>query len=277
MDYGDVDLLQQIVVQVRERSSLEPRIAVLLGTGLGGLAERIEAEVTIPYQDLTGMPVSTAESHKGELILGRLCGVPTVAFSGRLHAYEGHSLQEVVVPVRLAKLLGAETLIMASACGGMNPHYDVGEVAVLVDHINLLGGNPLVGRNDERLGGRWPDMIEPYSESLIAAAERAALSQQVRLHEAVYVAVLGPCLETRAEYRMLRVLGADLVGMSTVPETIAAVHCGMRVLAFGIVTDRCLPDALEPANIAKIIEAANSAEPVLAGLISHVLEHEFTT
>lgn len=274
MDYGSADVLQAIVDQIRVRCELRPRIAILLGTGLGGLADRIEAEVSIPYVDLDGMPVSTAESHKGELILGRLAGVPMVGFSGRLHAYEGHSLAEVVVPVRLGKLLGAEILIMASACGGMNPHYDVGEVALLVDHINLMHGNPLLGRNDDRIGPRWPDMIEPYDERLIAAAHRAALAQGARLHEAVYVAVTGPCLETRAEYRMLRGIGADLVGMSTVPETIAAVHAGLRVLAFGIVTDRCLPDALEPVDVARIIAAANGAEPVLAGLITHVLEHE---
>ncbi|MHC5067976.1 MAG: purine-nucleoside phosphorylase [Planctomycetota bacterium] len=268
---ADFDSLTAIADQVRAHSSLRPKLAILLGTGLGGLAERIEAETTIPYGELSGMPVSTAEGHAGELILGHLDGVAVVAFSGRLHCYEGYEAAAVVVPVRLAKLLGAETLIMGSACGGMDPRYAVGDVVVIEDHINLMGANPLVGANDERIGPRWPDMIEPYDRGLVAEAHAAALAEGIRLHQGVYVGVLGPCLETRAEYRMLRALGADLVGMSTVPETIAAVHCGLRVLAFGIVTDLCLADALEPASIEAIIAAANAGEPKLAAIIARVI------
>jgi purine-nucleoside phosphorylase len=257
--------------QVRARSALIPRVAILLGTGLGGVAEKIKAECRIPYGELRGMPVSTAESHKGEVVLGTLAGEPVIAFSGRLHCYEGHNIRDVVAPVRLAKRLGASVLIMGSAVGGLNPQYAVGDLVVIEDHINFMGVNPLVGENDDRFGPRWPDMINTYDTYLRDLAQQVALSQQVRLHRGVYVGVLGPNLETRAEYRMLRTLGADLVGMSTVPEAVAAVHCGLKTLAFAIVTDRCLPDALEAANVPAIIAAAKGAEPVLTGLIMGIL------
>ena len=263
--------LAGLVTQVRAHSALVPEVAILLGTGLGGVASRIEAVARIPYHDLVGMPHATAESHQGEVVLGRLAGRSVVAFSGRLHCYEGHAAAEVVVPVRLAKLLGATALIMGSAVGGLDPEYQVGDLCVLEDHLNLMGVNPLVGPNDDTLGPRWPDMEEPYDGRLIALAQEVALGQALRLHQAVYAGVLGPNLETRAEYRMLRTLGADVVGMSTVPEAIAAVHCGLRTLAFAIVTDRCLPDALAKADIRAIIAAANGAEPKLTALISGIL------
>jgi purine-nucleoside phosphorylase len=263
--------LDALVAQIRTQCHFVPKVGILLGTGLGGLGERIQAEARIPYASLEGMPRPTADSHKGEIILGRLGDVQVVAFSGRLHAYEGHSLQDVVTPVRLIRRLGAETMIMGSAVGGLDPRHQVGDLVVLHDHINLMGVNPLVGPNDDRVGPRWPDMIEPYSHKLRKLAIEVALEQHVTLHEAVYAAVLGPNLETRAEYRMLRTLGADVVGMSTVPEAIAAVHCGLRTLSFAVVTDRCLPDALGPANIQQIISAANDAEPVLTQIITAVL------
>jgi purine-nucleoside phosphorylase len=256
---------------IRARCPLEPHVAVLLGTGLGGLAERIEAQARIPYHDIPGMAASTAHSHKGELVLGTLAGVPVAGFSGRLHLYEGHSPADVVAPVRLAKWLGAKALVMGSAVGGMNPLYQQGDLVVLEDHLNLMGVNPLVGPNDERVGQRWPDMIDTYDARLRELALATALERGVQLHRAVYAGVLGPNLETRAEYRWLRSCGADVVGMSTVPEAIAAVHCGLRTLAFAIVTDRCLPDCLEPADIHKIIAAANRSEPVLAGLVTALL------
>lgn len=265
------DQLTHLAKQVKARAKTKPRVAILLGTGLGGLADKIKAEKRIPYHELEGMPVSTAESHKGEIVLGTLGAVPVVAFSGRLHSYEGHSPSDIVVPVRLAKYLGAKTLVMGSAVGGLNPQYQLGDLVVLEDHLNLMGINPLVGPNDDRVGPRWPDMIEPYDTKLRGLALAEALAQGQALHQGVYAAVLGPNLETRAEYRMLRQLGADVVGMSTVPETIAAVHCGLKTLAFAIVTDRCLPDALEPANIAKIIAAAKGAEPKLTALISKLM------
>ena len=263
--------LTHLTKQVRTRAKTKPRVAILLGTGLGGLAERLQVEVRIPYHELDGMPVSTAESHKGEVVLGTLAGVPVAAFSGRLHGYEGHSPADLVMPVQLAKYLGAKTLIMGSAVGGLNPQYQIGDLAVLEDHLNLMGINPLVGTNDERVGPRWPDMINTYDVKLRELARAEALSQGLTLHQAVYAGVMGPNLETRAEYRMLRLLGADVVGMSTVPEAIAAVHCGIRCLTFVIITDRCLPDALEPANIQKIIAAANSAEPKLTALLTKLL------
>jgi purine-nucleoside phosphorylase len=265
------DQLTTLVAQIRKRCKLKPAVAILLGTGLGGVAKRIKAEVRIPYDELEGMPRATAESHKGEIVLGTLSGVNVVAFSGRLHCYEGHSPADVVVPVRLAKILGAKTLIMGSAVGGLNPQYQVGDLAILEDHINLMGISPLVGPNDDRIGPRWPDMFSTYDRKLIALADEVALSKQVHLHKAVYVGVLGPNLETKAEYRMLRNFGGDVVGMSTVPEAIAAVHCGLRTLAFAIITDRCIADALEPANVPKIIAAANGAEPLLTELITAVL------
>ncbi len=263
--------LDALAAQVRKRCDLKPKAALLLGTGLGGVAERIKAVCRIPYSDLAGMPRSTAESHKGEVVLGHLADVPVVAFSGRLHAYEGHSPNEVVVPVRLGRRLGAESLIMGSAVGGLNPQYRIGDIVLLEDHINFMGINPLVGENDDRVGPRWPDMIHTYDPRLLEAAESVALAARIKVHRGVYVGVLGPNLETRAEYRMLRALGADVVGMSTVPEAIAAVHCGLRTLAFAIVTDRCLADALEPANVPAIIAAAKGAEPVLTSLITGLM------
>ncbi|MBA2479697.1 MAG: purine-nucleoside phosphorylase [Planctomycetes bacterium] len=257
--------------QVRKRCDLVPSVALLLGTGLGGVAERLKAVCRVPYAELAGMPKSTAESHKGEVVLGHLSGIPVVAFSGRLHAYEGHSSADVVVPVRLGRRLGAHSLIMGSAVGGLNPQYQIGDIVGIEDHINLMGVNPLIGPNDDRVGSRWPDMIHTYDPKLLKLAGEVAMDAKIRLHRGVYVGVLGPNLETRAEYRMLRTLGADVVGMSTVPEAIAAVHCGMKTLAFAIVTDRCLPDALEPANVPAIIAAANAAEPVLTTLITALL------
>jgi purine-nucleoside phosphorylase len=263
--------LDHLASQIRKRCELTPAVALLLGTGLGGVADRIEKVCAIPYGEIDGMPRSTAHSHKGEVVLGRIGTTPVVAFSGRLHAYEGHSPADVVVPVRLGRRLGAHTLIMGSAVGGLNPQYRIGEVVVLEDHINLMGFSPLSGENDERVGPRWPDMIHTYDPTLVKLVGEVAMEARIPLPRAVYVGVLGPNLETRAEYRMLRSFGADVVGMSTVPEAIAAVHCGMRTLALAIVTDRCLPDALEPANVPAIIKAANGAEPLLTTLITGVL------
>lgn len=263
--------LDALCAAIRVRSHLTPKVAILLGTGLGGLAERITADARIQFAAIDGMPSASVEGHKGEFVLGHLAGVPVVACSGRLHCYEGHSAADVVLPVRIMRKLGASVLVMGSAVGGLDPRHHVGDLVVLHDHLNLMGVNPLVGPNDERIGPRWPDMIEPYDQELRRLAIAEALTQHVALHEAVYAAVLGPNLETRAEYRMLRMLGADVVGMSTVPEAIAAVHCGLRTLALGIITDRCLPDALAPADVPAIIAAAQDAEPVLTQIITALL------
>jgi purine-nucleoside phosphorylase len=257
---------------VRRRYDARPEVAVILGTGLGALGEAIDVDATIDYIDLPGFPLSTVESHAGRLLCGRLSGKRVVAMQGRFHRYEGYSLQQVTFPVRVLRELGAHTLVVASASGGMHPLWNPGDLLLIADHINLLGDSPLIGPNDDALGPRFPDMSEPYDERLRALARAVALERRIVLREGVYVAVTGPNLETRAEYRFLRALGADVVGMSTVPEAIVAVHGGMRVLGLSIITDRCLPDALEPASVEQIIAVAQRAEPNLSALVAGVLE-----
>ena len=257
---------------VRQRSKLRPEVAIVLGTGLGRLAREIEVEATIPYGELPGFPLSTVESHSGRLLLGRLGRRAVVAMEGRFHRYEGYDLGQVTFAVRVLHALGARTLVVSNACGGMHPLWSPGDLVLLSDHINLLGDNPLIGPNDDRLGPRFPDMSAPYDSALRALARASALELGLVLREGVYVAVPGPSLETRAEYRMLRAMGADVVGMSTVPEVIVAVHQGMRVMGISIITDQCLPDALEPADIGRIIETANRAEPQLTRLVTTVVE-----
>jgi len=266
------DRVQAAAAVVRGRSALVPEIGIILGTGLGGLASEIVVEAEVPYGEIPGFPLSTVETHAGRLLLGRLGGRPVVAMQGRFHRYEGYDLQQVTFPVRVLHALGAGTLIVSNACGGMNPLWGSGDLVLLSDHINLLGDNPLVGPNDERLGPRFPDMSAPYDPELRALARKAALELGIMLREGVYVAVPGPNLETRAEYRMLRALGADVVGMSTVPEVIVAGHQGMRTIGISIITDQCLPDALEPADIGRIIATAGRAEPQLTRLIATLVE-----
>lgn len=257
---------------VRDRTDVVPEVAIVLGTGLGGLAREIEVETAIEYAEVPGFPLSTVESHAGRLLCGTLGGKRVIAMQGRFHRYEGYSLQQVTFPVRVLRALGAETLVVSNACGGMNPLWAPGDLMLIADHINFLGDNPLIGPNDDRLGARFPDMSCPYDLALRDLARRVAMEQGVVLREGVYVAVAGPNLESRAEYRMLRALGADVVGMSTVPEVIVAVHGGMRVLGLSIITDQCLPDALELADIATIIATAGRAEPRLTRLVCGVLE-----
>ncbi len=247
-------------------------MGIILGTGLGALAEEIEAEATIPYPEIPHFPRSTVESHKGQLVCGKLAGQTVVAMEGRFHLYEGYSVAQVTYPIRVLKELGCSILLVSNAAGGMNPLHEKGDLVVLEDHINLMGVNPLVGPNDERLGPRFPDLIEPYDRSLQDLALKAALDEKIVAHRGVYVAVTGPNLETRAEYRFLRGIGADVVGMSTVPEVLVAIHAGMRVLGFSIVTDRCLPDALEPVKIEDILAVAREAEGKLRRIVRRVLE-----
>lgn len=266
------DDIQRAADTVRARAPLTPAVGIILGTGLGGLAEEVAVEATVPYETIPGFPLSTVESHAGRLLLGRLGGKPVVAMQGRFHRYEGYSLAQVTFPVRVLHALGASTLVVSNACGGMHPLWDAGDLVLLADHINLLGDNPLVGPNDDRLGPRFPDMSAPYAAELRALARDAARELGITLREGTYVAVAGPNLETRAEYRMLRTIGADVVGMSTVPEVIVANHEGMRVLGISIITDQCLPDALEPADIGRIIETARRAEPALTRLVRRVVE-----
>ena len=266
------DEIQRAMNAVRAHAALRPDVGIVLGTGLGGLAGEIAVKATVPYEEIPGFPLSTVESHAGRLLLGDLGGRPVVAMQGRFHRYEGYSLAQVTFPVRVLHALGASTLIVSNACGGMHPLWAPGDLVLLADHINLLGDNPLVGRNDERLGPRFPDMSAPYDPGLRSIARQAAVELGMTLREGTYVAVPGPNLETRAEYRMLRTIGADVVGMSTVPEVIVANHEGMRVLGVSIITDQCLPDALEPADISRIIATAGRAEPSLTKLIRRTVE-----
>jgi purine-nucleoside phosphorylase len=257
---------------VRARFPHPVDAAVILGTGLGALAQQMEVQTVIDYKDLPNFPLSTVESHQGRLLCGTLAGKTVVAMQGRFHRYEGYSLQQVTFPVRVLRALGASTLVVSNACGGMNPLWSAGDLMLISDHINLLGDNPLIGPNDDTLGPRFPDMSAPYDAALRDTARAVALEAGVNMREGVYAAVQGPNLETRAEYRFLRLIGADVVGMSTVPEVIVARHGGMRVLGLSIITDMCLPDALEPANIDDIINVARTAEPKLAAVVRGVLE-----
>jgi purine-nucleoside phosphorylase len=257
---------------IRERTEIAPRVGIILGTGLGRLGEEIEVESVIPYAEIPHFSPSTVESHPGRLLLGRLGGKPVVAMQGRLHRYEGYSLQEVTFPVRVLRALGAEVLVVSNACGGMNPLWSPGDLMLIADHINLLGENPLAGPNHDELGPRFPDMSAAYDPELQRLAAEVALDAGIPLRRGVYVAVTGPNLETRAEYRMLRAIGADVVGMSTVPEVIVAVHAGMRVLGISIITDACLPDALEPASLPQILAVAAGAEPQLSTIVRGVVE-----
>ena len=266
------DQIQESLQFIRSKWSGTAKVGIVLGTGLGNLAKQIKADVTFPYEKIPNFPRSTVETHAGNLVVGTLNGVPVAAMEGRFHAYEGYDPKQITFPVRVIQALGAEMLVVSNACGGMNPQYRQGDIMVLEAHINLLGINPLVGINDDRLGPRFPDMCEPYDKKLIDLALVVARQENFVAHKGVYVAVLGPNLETRAEYRFLRGIGADVVGMSTVPEVLVAVHCGMKVLGLSIVTDMALPDALKPGDVAEIIATANAAEPKLTKIVCGVLE-----
>lgn len=263
--------IDEAVSAIRSRSRLRPEWAIVLGTGIGGLARAIEAEAEIPFEAIPHFVRSTVIGHKGRLILGRLEDRAVVAMDGRFHAYEGYSIAQIVFPVRVAKGLGARALVVSNACGAMNPLFRRGDLMVIDDHINLMGMNPLVGPNDDSLGPRFPDMAAPYDPELIRIAEEVAVEQKIPLRKGVYVAVLGPNLETRAEYRFLRIIGADVVGMSTVPEVLAGVHAGLRIVGFSIVTDMGLPDNLHPVNIEEILKVAAEAEPKLTALVRGVI------
>jgi purine-nucleoside phosphorylase len=267
-----LERIETAAAVVRGRISVTPELAIILGTGLGGLASRIESPIAIEYGEIPGFPLSTVESHAGRLLSGRLAGRPVLAMQGRFHRYEGYSLQQATFPLRVLRQLGARTLIVSNACGGMHPDWHAGDLMLIADHINLLGDNPLVGPNDDRLGTRFPDCSALYDENLRAIAREVAAGQGTVLREGVYVAVAGPNLETRSEYRMLRDLGADVVGMSTVPEVLVASHAGMRVLGISIITDMCLPDELEVASLDRILAIAGAAEPKLTELVAAVVE-----
>lgn len=264
--------LEEAVDAVRQRNSSKPDVAIVLGTGLGALAREIEVETAVRYQDIPHFPLSTVETHTGQLLLGVLAGRRVVAMEGRFHLYEGYAASRIAHAIRVLHGLGARTLIVSNACGVMNTDWRAGDVMLMADHINLLGDNPLIGPNLDELGPRFPDMSDAYDPELRRRALRVGNRAGIQLREGVYVAVAGPNLETPAEYKMLRLLGADVVGMSTVPEVIVARQLGMRVLGISIITDECFPDQLEPASIEKIIATARGAEPKLTAIVKGVLE-----
>ena len=264
--------LEESLEAVRKVTSWAPEVAVILGTGLGNLARRIKTEAEVNYSAIPHFPRVTVESHAGKLVFGTLSGKKVAALEGRFHAYEGYSMEEVTFPVRLIHELGAKILVVSNAAGGINLDYKKGDLVLIEDHINLMGVNPLSGPNDDRLGPRFPDLSQPYSKRLIQLTEAAAGALKLQVRRGVYLAVTGPNLETRAEYRMIQRLGADLVGMSTVPEVLAGVHMGMEILGVSVVTDVCDPDHLEPVDIKEIIRTANEAGPKLDRLIEAALQ-----
>lgn len=265
--------ISETTAYIRRHTKMRPSIGIVLGTGLGGLVKEIRREVELEYEDIPNFPTSSVPSHEGKLIFGKLAGKPVVVMQGRNHYYEGYTMQEIAFPIRVISHkvgLGAKTLLVSNAAGGLNPLFRAGDIMIINDHINLLGDNPLIGPNDETLGPRFPDMSEPYSKKLIALAEDIALDLKLRLQKGVYVAVTGPNVETRAEYRFLRTIGADAVGMSTVPEVITAVHLGMKVIGFSVITDECFPDSLKPLTLARVLAVANRAEPKLTKLVKEI-------
>ncbi len=266
--------IDEAVDSIRKHWDGTPSAGIILGTGLGSLAQHIDDQVVIAYEQIAHFPQSTSISHTGQLVCGNVQGLPVVAMEGRFHVYEGYSYQQVTFPVRVMKALGADLLVVSNACGGLNPQYSRGDIVVIEDHINLMNGNPLIGPNDDRLGPRFPDMCRPYDPELIERALAIARRDDFVAHKGVYVAVPGPNLETRAEYRFLRLIGADVVGMSTVPEVLVAVHASMRVLGLSVITDMCLPDALEPVDIDQILATAAAAEPKLRSIVLGVLAEE---
>jgi purine-nucleoside phosphorylase len=245
---------------------------IILGTGLGGFSSQIKDKKTLSFDEIPHFCKSTAISHTGQLVIGKIKNKTVVAMEGRLHFYEGYSMEEVTFPVRVMKALGVKILYISNACGGMNPQYSLGQIMFIEDHINFMGVNPLIGKNDDRLGSRFPDMIEPYSQEHIKKGREIALKNGIHTQKGVYVAVSGPNLETRAEYRFLKMMGADVVGMSTVPEVIVAVHAGIKVVGLSIVTDICLPDALKPVSIPEILSVAGKAAPQLNLIVKSMIE-----
>jgi purine-nucleoside phosphorylase len=265
--------IDEAVSAIRRACSIEPAVALVLGTGLGSLVDRMKVECRLRMADVPHFATPTVNTHAGELLLGWLAGKPVLAVSGRVHVYEGYTMKQVTFPVRVAKALGAKVVVVSNAAGGLNPQFKAGDLMLITDHINLMGDNPLIGPNDDALGPRFPDMSEPYDKGLVNLADSIALSRKMRIQRGVYLAVPGPNLETAAEYRFMRMIGADAVGMSTVPEAIVAVHAGLRVLGFSAITDECLPDALQKADVDKIVATANAIEPQLTEVVAGCVEN----
>lgn len=257
---------------INQKSNIKPKIAIILGTGLGRLAEDIKEKEIIPYSDIPNFPISTVQGHGGNLVLGKLENKEVVAMQGRFHYYEGYNLKEVTFPVRVMKKLGAEVIIISNAAGGMNRFFKRGDLMLITDHINLFGDNPLIGPNDEELGLRFPDMSEAYDRKLVELTLKVALEEKIKLHQGIYVGLTGPTLETPAEYRFLIKIGADAVGMSTVPEVIVANHMGMKVLGISCITDLAINGVIVKTGLEEILKAASNAEPIMTKLVKKVIQ-----
>ncbi|WP_224996450.1 purine-nucleoside phosphorylase [Cesiribacter sp. SM1] len=263
--------IQEAVAAIRKQISFDPQIGIILGTGLGQLVNKVKVQHSIRYDDIPHFPISTVESHNGRLIFGELGGKQVVVMQGRFHYYEGYNMQQITLPVRVMKLLGIKQLYISNAAGGLNPDHKLADLMALNDHINLLPENPLRGKNLDEFGPRFPDMFKPYDETLLQQAGDIAARLGFRLHKGVYAAVTGPNLETPAEYRYMRVIGADAVGMSTVPEALVARHMNLPVFAVSVITDLCTPEALEHVTIEKVLAAAAMAEPKLTALVEELV------
>jgi purine-nucleoside phosphorylase len=267
-----LDSIQNTARYIKSRTNdFEPEVGIILGTGLGGLVKEIEVEKQLMYGNIPDFPISTLEFHSGKLIFGTLAGKKVVAMQGRLHYYEGYNMQQITFPVRVMKMLGIKTLLVSNASGALNPAFKKGDLMVIEDHINLQPQNPLIGRNEEELGPRFPDMSQPYRRDLIKKSLKIAAANNIICHKGVYVAVTGPNLETKAEYRYLRIIGGDSVGMSTVPEVIVANHMGLPVFAISVLTDEGYPEELEPVSIEAIIAIAAEAEPKLTLILKELI------
>ena len=266
--------VQETLTAIRTQVTASPRIGIILGTGLTQLLDHVRQTAALPYAQLPHMPHSTAPGHRGRLVFGQMGAknAPVVIMDGRFHLYEGYAAADVVYPVRVMKALGIETLLISNVAGGLNPAFAIGDLMLITDHLNLQGTSPLVGPNDDQLGVRFPDMIEPYDLALVDRAEQIGHQEGLPVRRGVYAAMLGPQLETKSEYRWLRATGADAVGMSTVPEVIAAVHSGLRVFAVSIISDLCIPETLKPVNIEHIIAAANRTQPLLTKLMVGLID-----
>jgi purine-nucleoside phosphorylase len=264
--------IQQTTSYIKSRiGDFEPEVGIILGTGLGGLVTEIEVEKQLMYSNIPDFPISTLEFHSGKLIFGILAGKKVVAMQGRLHYYEGYTMQQITFPVRVMKMLGIKTLFVSNASGSLNPAFKKGDLMVIADHINLQPLNPLIGRNEEELGPRFPDMSQPYRRDLIDNALNIASGNNITCHKGVYVAVAGPNLETKAEYRYLRIIGGDSVGMSTVPEVIVANHMGLPVFAISVLTDEGFPDVLSPVSVEEILAVAHEAEPKMTLILKKLI------
>lgn len=264
--------ISETLEYIRRKTPIEPRVGIILGTGLGNLAEEVDVEHSLAYTQLPHFPVSTTESHRGRLILGRLRGQSVVVMQGRFHYYEGYSMQQITLPVRVMKALGATCLLLSNAAGGLNANFKETELMLITDHINLLPDHPLRGTHYPAWGPRFPDMAQAYDPDLIRLARTAAFRHSLNLHEGVYVAVQGPALETPAEYRYLRLIGGDAVGMSTVPEVIVARQMGMRCMAISVITDEAFPETPRTVTLQSVVSAASKAEPSLTRIMLDVVE-----